>query len=60
MSELVIRFVQAAQNSTTGRGPLLSGMCCKHAAAYDVEAGRYHLRVVTSTGAGEDNGIAKM
>jgi beta-glucosidase-like glycosyl hydrolase len=49
MQRLVVEYVTGAQNNTRGvphdashRGPpLLSGMCCKHVAAYDVEDSRY-------------------
>ena len=40
MGQLVVSYVDAAQNGSHGTH-LLSGMCCKHAAAYDVEGGRY-------------------
>ena len=46
MQRLVVEYVTGAQNNTPGvvhdpTQPLLSGMCCKHVAAYDVEDGRY-------------------
>jgi hypothetical protein len=49
MQRLVVEYVTGAQNNTRGvphgvshNGPrLLSGMCCKHVAAYDVEDSRY-------------------
>ena len=46
MQRLVVEYVTAAQNNTAGAPhdpdrPLLSGMCCKHVAAYDVEDSRY-------------------
>lgn len=45
MSRLVVSFVRGAQNRSGATPPrvgdrLLTGMCCKHFAAYDVEAGR--------------------
>ena len=49
MQRLVVEYVTGAQNNTRGvprdashsGSPLLSGMCCKHVAAYDVEGSRY-------------------
>ena len=50
MQRLVVEYVTGAQNNTpgvphdtthSGAPPLLSGMCCKHVAAYDVEDSRY-------------------
>ena len=39
MARLVVAWVTGAQNNTPGsaKGPLLSGLCCKHFAAYDLE-----------------------
>jgi beta-glucosidase-like glycosyl hydrolase len=50
MQRLVVEYVTGAQNNTpgvphdtthSGAPLLLSGMCCKHVAAYDVEDSRY-------------------
>ena len=49
MQRLVVEYVTGAQNNSRGvpydgshsAPPLLTGMCCKHVAAYDVEDSRY-------------------
>ena len=46
MSRLVVAYVTGAQNGTAGAkhrpgDRLLTGMCCKHLAVYDVEDSRY-------------------
>lgn len=50
MQRLVVEYVTGAQNNTRGvhydnktHRPMLSGMCCKHVAAYDVESNRYQF-----------------